>query len=63
MDTMQIGDFPHYSPGIWIQNFDLRGVRNVDAASGVVHSQIIPVALAPDRDFLQKVMAGGRQSC
>src|SRR6266849_4459246 len=58
MDALGVGDVADDGVGVRIENHYVRAARDVDAASVTVHVDVIPAALATERDGLDDVIAG-----
>ena len=64
MDAVGVGDVANDGVAVRIENHDVRAARDVDAAGVTVHVDVVPAALAADRDGFDDVIAArGRRRC
>ncbi len=54
-----VRDFAGDRAGVHVENDNLCAARNEQAASGRVKSDVVPAALAAERNLLQQMIAGG----
>ena len=59
MDALGVGDVANNGVGIRIENDDVRAARDVDAAGVTIHEDVVPAAVAADRDSLDDMIAAG----
>src|SRR5467141_877671 len=59
MDALGVGDVANNGVGVRIENDDVRAARDVDAAGVTINENVIPAAVAADRDGLDDVIAAG----
>src|SRR5581483_9594816 len=59
VDAGRVADLPFDLEGVGVEDVYLGVVGHIDAAAGGVHGQVVPAAVAGDRDRLDQVVRPG----
>ena len=62
MHARRVRDIADDTARIHVEHFDLSPMRNIEAAGGLIDSEVVPVSSAGDCDFLDEMIVVTRKS-